>query len=214
MHKKASEIEFSFTAIMDGIRFVYKSPILLSTMLLDFLANFFSSATTLLPIFAKDILKVGPQGLGFLYAAPSAGSVIAGLIIASLGHIRHQGKVVIGGVLLYGAATIGFGLSNMFILSLIFLSLVGVGDMISTVLRNTIRQLLTPDHLRGRMVAVNMIFVQGGPQIGETEAGIVAALFGAPFSVVSGGIAAVLITLFVAMKVKSLRNYQGNEVAV
>lgn len=214
MNKRASEIEFSFTAIMDGIRFVYKSPILLSTMLLDFLANFFSSATTLLPIFAKDILHVGPQGLGILYAAPSIGSVLAGLIMASVGHIKHQGRVVIGSVLLFGAATLGFGLSKSFYLSLFFLSLVGVGDMISTVLRNTIRQLLTPDHLRGRMVSVNMIFVQGGPQIGETEAGLLAAFAGAPVSVITGGIATLLITLVIAIVIPKLRKYRGNEVAV
>jgi MFS family permease len=153
----------------DGIHFVWKSPILFYTMLLDFIANFFSSATTLLPIFAKDIFMVGPQGLGFLYAAPAIGSIVAGLIMASLGNIRNQGKIILAAVTLYGAATAFFGLTNSFYLAIILLSLVGVGDMISTVLRNTLRNMLTPDHIRGRMLAVNTLFIQGGPMIGEEE---------------------------------------------
>lgn len=204
------KVSYSFKSVWEGIKFVRHNEILYSTMILDFLANFFSSATTLLPIFAKDILGTGAKGLGILYAAPAFGAVIAGLVIASLGNIKNQGKTILYSVALFGLATIGFGLSRNFYLSLFFLSLVGVGDMISTVLRNTIRQLITPDYIRGRMVSINMIFVQGGPLIGETEAGLVAALMGAPLSVITGGVLTVLITAWVAAKIPKLRNYSPN----
>ncbi len=205
------KVSYSISSVWEGIKFVKGNQILASTMILDFLANFFSSATTLLPIFAKDILKVGPAGLGLLYASPAIGAVIAGFILASIGQIKSQGKLILASVFLYGVATIGFGLSKSFYYSLFFLSLVGVGDMVSTVLRNTIRQLITPDYIRGRMVSINMIFVQGGPLIGELEAGVLAAFTSAPFSVVVGGIATVILTLLVAVKEPKLKDYQGQE---
>ena len=202
------KIDFSFKSMWDGVRFVFSNEILIYTMALDFIANFFSSATTLLPIFAKDIFETGPKGLGLLYSAPAIGSTIAGLVLASIHTIKRQGLWILGGVLLYGVATTAFGLSSSFVLALVFLSLVGVGDMVSTVLRSTIRQLLTPDHMKGRMVGVNTVFVQGGPMIGEAEAGFVAHLYGAPFSVVSGGVVTVLLTLLIAWRVPHLRNYK------
>ena len=158
---------------------------------------------------AKDIFNIGPQGLGLLYSAPAIGSTIAGLVLASIHKISNQGLWILGGVLLYGGATIGFGFSSSFTVAVVLLCLVGIGDMISTVIRSTIRQLLTPDHLKGRRIAVNTIFVQGGPMAGEAEAGFVAQLFGAPFSVISGGIITVALTLFIAWKVPKLRNYQS-----
>lgn len=208
-HKIIEEVSYSFNSLWEGVRFVFTNEILIYTMALDFIANFFSSATTLLPIFAKDIFAIGPKGLGLLYSAPAIGSTIAGLVMATIHNFKNQGKLILAGVLLYGVATTAFGLSNSFVLALIFLSLVGVGDMISTVLRNTIRQILTPDHIKGRMVAVNTIFVQGGPMAGEAEAGFVAQFFGAPFSVVSGGIATVALTLLIAWKVPHLRKYKS-----
>lgn len=207
-HKIIEEVSYSFNSLWEGVRFVFTNEILIYTMALDFIANFFSSATTLLPIFAKDIFMIGPKGLGLLYSAPAIGSTIAGLVMATIHNFKNQGKLILAGVLLYGAATTAFGLSSSFVLALIFLSLVGVGDMISTVLRNTIRQILTPDHIKGRMVAVNTIFVQGGPMAGEAEAGFVAQFFGAPFSVISGGIATVALTLLIAWKVPHLRKYR------
>jgi MFS family permease len=207
-HEILSEVSFSFHSLWEGVRFVLTNEILIYTMALDFIANFFSSATTLLPIFAKDIFMTGPKGLGLLYSAPAIGSTIAGLVLASIHNIKNQGIWILGGVLLYGLATTAFGLSSSFSIALIFLSLVGVGDMVSTVLRSTIRQILTPDHIKGRMIAVNTIFVQGGPMIGEAEAGFVAQLFGAPFSVVSGGIVTVALTLLIAWRVPHLRKYR------
>ncbi|HSX40983.1 MAG TPA: MFS transporter [Candidatus Saccharimonadales bacterium] len=207
-------VELSVSSVLEGMHFIRKSPLIYSTMILDFFATFFASATTLLPIFAADILKTGARGLGFLYAAPSAGAVIAGLFIASHHNMKNQGRILLIGIFVYGLATVAFGFSKSYLLSLVFLSLVGVGDMISTVIRNTIRQITTPDYLRGRMVAVNMIFFMGGPQLGETEGGLLAAAVGAPASVVIGGVGTIIATVLVAIFIPKLRKYQGHELAV
>ena len=208
-HEIVNEVSYSFKSLWEGVRFVFTNEILIYTMALDFIANFFSSATTLLPIFAKDIFETGPKGLGLLYSAPAIGSTIAGLVLASVHKIKNQGLWILGGVTAYGLATAGFGLSGSFVIALIFLFFVGVGDMISAVFRTTMRQMLTPDHLKGRMTSVNMIFVQGGPMAGEAEAGFVAQFFGAPFSVVSGGVITVALTLIIAWRVPKLRKYQS-----
>jgi len=160
-----------------------------------------------MPIYAQDILHVGAQGLGFLYSAPALGAVIAGLITSSLTHIKNQGKIILGAVLLYGAATIGFGMSKFLPLSIFFLILVGLGDMTSSIVRNTVRQMITPDHLRGRMVSIMRLFFQGGPQLGEIEAGFLAKVIGGPATVVVGGVGVILITSLIAWKNKSLRNF-------
>lgn len=209
IHDNADKVTYSFKSIFEGIKFVCSEPMIYSTMLLDFFATFFSSATTLLPIFAHDILNIGARGLGILYASPAIGAVIAGLIVSSMGHIKKQGEIILISVFVYGLATIGFGLSGSFYLSLLFLAIVGASDMVSTIIRNTIRQVLTPDNLRGRMVSINMIFFQGGPQIGETEAGIAAHALGAPASVVVGGIGTIISTALVAFYTPKLKKYQG-----
>jgi len=196
------------SALSEGIRFVRRSRVILSTMLLDFFANFFSSASALLPIFARDILRVGPEGLGFLYAAQPVGAVIAGVGMSFAGRLRRQGVVMLWAVAFYGLATVLYGASQWFALSFLFLALVGATDTISTILRNTIRQLATPDHIRGRTTAVNMIFVLGGPQLGNLEAGIVAALIGAPLSVITGGIATILLVAAMAWFAPQLREYR------
>lgn len=209
------EIQFSLSAIKQAVKFVTSTPILYTTMILDFLATFFGTATILMPVFAQDVLHVGAQGLGLLYSAPAIGGVLAGLLVAIMHHrIKHQGKVIVASVILYGAATIGFGLSKALPLSLFFLVLVGFGDMISTIIRNTIRQLITPDHLRGRMSSITRLFFQGGPQLGEIEAGFLAKAIGGPASVVVGGVGVILITLLLALKSPKLRNYRGKELAV
>jgi MFS family permease len=199
----------SLSAVGEGFRFVIQSPIILSTMLLDFLATFFSSATSLLPIFASEILNVGAQGLGILYGAESIGAIIAGAIMSLIGNLKRQGAILLGAVAAYGVATTLYGMSDLFILSIVLLAFVGAADTVSTILRNTIRQLSTPDHLRGRMTSVNMIFFMGGPQLGNLEAGIAAALFGAPLAVISGGIATGLLVIVTAWLVPQLREYGG-----
>ena len=197
----------SLRAALDGIRFLRSEPIILSTMLLDFIATFFGSALTLLPLFARDILRVGPEGLGLLYAAPSAGAVIAGIWMSLVAGSRRQGLLLLAAVMAYGLCTTVFGLSTSFWLSLLMLAGVGAADTISTVIRNTIRQLRTPDELRGRMVSVNMLFFMGGPQLGEFEAGVVARLAGGPFSVWSGGVLCMLAVGLLAWRVPALRTY-------
>ncbi len=209
--EKITDASFSLNTVKEGLSFVKNTPIIYSSMLLDFFATFFSSATVLLPIFAKDMLHVGPQGLGFLYAAPAIGAVVAGLFFSSLGHVKKQGKIVIVAVCLYGLGTILFGLSRSFWLSLFFLSFIGAGDMISSIIRNTMRQLATPDSLRGRMISTNMIFFMGGPQLGEAEAGFLAFVVGGPVSVVIGGVATIVAALSIGYFVPKLRNYQGHD---
>lgn len=190
--------EVSLAAMFEGLRFVRRTPIILSSMVLDFFATFFSSATALLPIYAKDILRVGPEGYGWLYAAAAVGALVAGIVLIFIRTIPRQGAVLLISVLIYGLATIAFGFSTTFILAFLALAGTGAADTVSTVIRNTVRQLNTPDYIRGRMVSVNMVFFMGGPQLGELEAGLVAGWLGAPFSVVSGGIGCIIAVLWVA----------------
>ena len=201
--------QMTFDALTEGLRFVFSAKVITATMLLDFVATFFSSASALLPIFAREILRVGPEGLGILYSAESIGAVIAGVLMARVGSIKRQGAVLLIAVASYGLATAFYGASQLFVLSFFLLALVGASDTVSTILRNTIRQLNTPDHLRGRMTSVNMIFFMGGPQLGNLEAGLAAAAFGAPFAVISGGVATVIVTALVAWLVPQLRNHIG-----
>jgi MFS family permease len=198
-----------WSALVEGLRFTYRQRLIWSTMLLDFWATFFASARTMLPIVAGDVLKVGVQGYGLLATAQPMGAIIAGGILALRKEMKRQGVVLLLSVVVYGVATAVFGLSTIFSLSYILFALTGAGDTVSTVIRGTLRQLLTPDHLRGRMTSVNMVFFMGGPQLGELEAGLVAAAVGAPFAIVTGGIATVLITGWIAWKYPGLRRYEG-----
>ncbi|HLB64850.1 MAG TPA: MFS transporter [Anaerolineales bacterium] len=204
----------SLAAVAEGVRFIRGQPIVLSSMLLDFFATFFSSATALLPIFAKEILGVGPLGYGWLVSAQSVGAVCAATVISIRGQILGQGKVLLRAVTVFGLATIVFGLSRSYWLTFGALTVAGAADSVSTILRNTIRQLQTPDRLRGRMVSVNQMFFMGGPQLGELEAGLVAQLFGAPFSVVSGGVGCLLAVAWVIRRWPSLQRYRGDEPAL
>ena len=198
----------NFSSMMEGLRFVWHTPIIVQTMTLDFVATFFASASALLPIFAAEILQVGARGLGFLAAAPAVGSVLTALVMARQASFQKQGKLVIWSVSVFGIATIGFGLSRIFWFSLLMLAITGAADTVSTVLRQTIRQLATPHHLRGRMTSINMIFFMGGPQLGEVEAGLVATLIGAPLAVVTGGIGSLLSALLAFFKGGSLVRYE------
>jgi MFS family permease len=201
----------SISAIREGIQFIFSSPIILSTMLLDFFATFFSSANTLMPIFARDILQVGAIGYGWLSAAQSIGAVIAGVVVSQLGEVRRQGSVYLISVVFFGLATITFGLTRSFTGAMLALMVIGASDSVSMIIRNTIRQLQTPDYIRGRMTSVNQIFFMGGPQLGEVEAGIVAQLFGATFAIVSGGVGCLLAVGWVSRRWPVLRTYNGDE---
>ena len=200
----------NIAALGEGLRFVWKTPIIVQTMTLDFIATFFASATALLPIFAEEILHIGAEGLGLLRAAPAIGSVITALIMARLGVVSKQGKLVILSVAFYGAATIVFGLSRGFWLSMLMLAIVGASDTVSTVLRQTIRQMVTPNRLRGRMTSVNMIFFMGGPQLGEFEAGALAKLIGSSLSVVAGGAGCIMAVVAACVWAKHLWRYEGH----
>jgi MFS family permease len=198
----------SFAALKEGLRFVWHTPIIVQTMTLDFAATFFASATLLLPIFAQERLHVGARGYGFLAAAPAIGSVLTALVMARIGSFRKQGRLVVWSVAVFGLATAAFGISTVYWLSLLMLAVTGAADTVSTVLRQTIRQLVTPNHLRGRMTSINMMFFMGGPQLGELEAGSLAALIGAPLSVVTGGFGSLICAAIAAVKSKSLMEFE------
>ena len=210
--RAGTKSDVSLKSALEGLTFVFRSPMIRSTMLLDFFATFFSTATGLLPIFAQDILHVGPLGYGWLLSAPAIGALLAGVFLVHASErIEHRGRTLLWAVAAYGIATIFFGVSKSFVLTFACLAVVGAADMVSTVLRNIIRQLTTPDHLRGRMTSVNMVFFMGGPQLGELEAGLVASALGAPFSVISGGIGCLVATAWIAAKTPALRRYMRDD---
>jgi MFS family permease len=201
----------SLGAIREGLQFILGHPIILATMLLDFFATFFSSANTLMPIIAVDILHVGALEYGWLSAAQSIGAVTAALVISQLPTIRRQGPVFLTAVLAFGLSTIAFGFTRTFPLAMLALVFIGASDSVSTIIRNTIRQLQTPDYIRGRMVSINQIFFMGGPQLGEVEAGVVAQLLGAPFAIISGGVGCILAVGWVVRRFPHLRTFNGDE---
>jgi MFS family permease len=210
----AGRDDVSLTAALEGLRFVFRSPLIRSTMLLDFFATFFSSATALLPIFAQDILQVGARGYGWLYAAPAAGAVVTSAVMVPFTErIDRRGRTLLLAITGFGVATVVFGLSRSFWLTFLCLAMTGATDTVSMIIRNIVRQLETPDRLRGRMTGVNMIFFQGGPQLGELEAGAVANWLGATFSVVSGGIGCLAATGWVAATTPALRRYRRDDAA-
>lgn len=208
--EEGSRDDVSMHAALEGLRFVFRSPLIRSTMLLDFFATFFSSAMSLLPIYAQDILAVGAQGYGWLYSAPSVGAVVMSAAMVPLtDRIRRRGQVMLWAVGGFGLATVLFGVSRSFWLTFACLAAIGATDTVSMIVRNIVRQLETPDRLRGRMIGVNMVFFMGGPQLGELEAGAVANWFGAAFSVVSGGIGCLIATAWVAATTPALRRYEA-----
>ncbi len=196
-------------SIIEGINFIWKNQMIKATMIIDFFATFFASANTLMPIIARDILQVDVMAYGWLSAAQSIGAVTAGLIISQIREIRRQGPIFMGSVVVFGFATALFGISTHFTLAMLALIVIGAADAVSTIIRNTIRQLSTPDEMRGRMTSVNQIFFQGGPQLGEMEAGLAAQFFGAPFAIVSGGIGCVLAVLLIGRIWPVLRLYDS-----
>jgi MFS family permease len=205
----ASPGAISLRALGEGVRFVFGSPLLRSILVLDGLATFFCSATALLPLFAQDVVQVGPRGYGWLYAAPSVGAVLASAVMVRVaGRIRRRGVVLLSAVAVYGMATMAFGLSRTFWLMFLALAVSGAADTVSAVLRNIVRQLETPDRLRGRMVGISMLFFMGGPQLGEFEAGVLAQWLGPSPAVVIGGVASLLTTAWIAWRSAVLRAYR------
>jgi MFS family permease len=191
----ASRPPMSLEALQGGVRFVWQNPILLTFMAIDFGMNLFSNPRALMPIFARDILGVGAQGLGFLYSATWVGSLVGATLVSRVPRRDKAGWWVLFGVAIYGAAAIGFSLSTVFWVSLVMLAAQGAGNTLSAVLRNTSNQLLTPDELRGRVASFSSIFTMGSPQLGQFQSGAIASVWGAPFAAGVGGAITVLIAL-------------------
>jgi len=176
-------------------------------MMLDFFATLLGAATVLLPAIAEQVLRIDRQLWGILYAVPAIGAVVAGIAMSWLGNVRRQGLIVILSVGAYGLATIVFGISEYFWLTVLALAGTGAADTVSMVMRQTIRQLSTPDELRGRMTSVNMVFYMGGPQLGELEAGLLAKLIGLGPAIMFGGVAVMAVTAIVGFFSPALLNY-------
>jgi MFS family permease len=204
--------EHVIASLKSGFRFLMSTPIIVWTMSLDFFATLFSGAISLLPIVADQILHVGPTGYGWLRSATGAGALAASIVTAVHHLPRRQGPWLLWSVAAYGAFTVLYGFSRNFYLTFFALAASGASDMISTVVRHILRQVLTPDEMRGRVTGFNMIFFIGGPQLGEMEAGFVASLFrtaalGTVISIASGGIATLILTAVVAAGAPVVRNY-------
>jgi MFS family permease len=187
----------SVESLLAGLRFVRQTKPVLATITLDMFAVLLGGATALLPVFAKDILEVGPVGLGWLNAAPSLGALGMALLLAHRPPLARPGRSMLWAVAGFGAATIGFGFSRNFALSFALLALTGALDNISVVVRGTLVQVLTPDVLRGRVTAINALFIMSSNRLGDFESGMTAQWFGPVISVVGGGIGTVLVVLTV-----------------
>ena len=195
-------------SLVAGLRFVFNQKIILGAISLDLFAVLFGGATALMPIFANDILKVGPQGLGYLRAAPSVGAALMALVLAKYPPKKQAGRVMFLCVALFGLATIGFGLSTSFVLSLFFLFILGASDMVSVVIRSVLIQTRTPESMRGRVNAVNLVFIGASNELGEFESGLTAALLGTLPAVVVGGLGTLAVVTFWSWRFPELRKLE------
>jgi MFS family permease len=182
-------------ALLEGLRFVRRRRPVLGAISLDLFAVLFGGATALLPVYAADVLHVGPSGLGWLRAAPGVGAALTGLVLSAYPVTRRVGRWMFGGVIVFGLATLVFGYSTSFWISLAALTLLGAGDMVSVFIRHLLVQLETPDAIRGRVSAVNSVFIGASNELGEFESGVAAAWLGAVPAVVIGGGATLLVAL-------------------
>jgi len=202
------------TSLLEGVNFVRRTQVILAAISLDLFAVLLGGATTLLPVFAKDILHVGPAGLGWLRAAPSIGAITIAFGLAYLPPIKHAGRTLLLAVAGFGLATIVFGLSRSFWLSLSMLFLLGAFDNVSVVIRSTLLLLRAPDFMRGRISAVNNIFVGASNELGGFESGLTAQLFGPTLSVIGGGVGTILVVLLIALLSAEMRHLgplRGND---
>jgi len=206
--------EMTLAALAAGVRFVAQTPLILATITLDLFAVLLGGATTLLPIYAKDILHVGPTGLGWLNAADSLGAVLMAAALASRPPMRRAGRMLLWAVTGFGVATLVFGFSRSFPLSLCMLMALGAFDMVSVVVRATLVPLMTPDEMRGRVGAITNLFIGTSNQLGGFESGAVAGAFGPVFSVVSGAIGTLLVVVAVAWHWPALRRLGSLESAL
>jgi MFS family permease len=185
----------NWDSVTAGLRFIWQRPVMLGAISLDLFAVLLGGATALLPIFARDILQTGPQGLGLLRAAPAVGAVIVGVWLARHGIERHAGAWLLGAVAVFGVAMVGFGLARTMPLALLMLAISGAADMFSVVIRQSLVQLETPEDMRGRVGGVNSVFIGASNQLGEFESGATAALLGPVGSVLLGGFGTIAVVL-------------------
>ncbi len=203
----ANREPLSARSLIAGFKFVHQSKIVLGTITLDLFAVLLGGATALLPIYSKDILRSGPTGLGLLQAALPAGSFLMALVLAHRPPMEKAGRALLWAVAVFGLATVGFGVSRWFWLSFAMLFVCGAVDNISVVVRHTLVQILTPDEMRGRVSAVNSLFIGTSNELGGFESGLVAHLFGPVFSVVSGGLGTILVVFLIAWIWPEVRAY-------
>jgi hypothetical protein len=192
--------------ILDGFKYVWNERFLLGCVTLDLFAVLMGGATALLPVFARDILHVGSGGLGIMRGAPAIGAALVAIVLSWRPMAQNVGNKMLLGVAGYGLATIGFGLSRHFILSLAMLALLGAADMVSVYVRSSLVQLNTPDHVRGRVSAISGLAISASNELGEMQSGIAAALLGATGAVVFGGTGAIIVTVLWAWFFPELRN--------
>ncbi|HEU4532407.1 MAG TPA: MFS transporter [Steroidobacteraceae bacterium] len=194
-----------WSTLLEGLRFVRSRPVVLGAISLDLFAVLFGGAVAMLPAYAKDVLHVGPTGLGLLRTAPGAGATLCAMVLAFTPILRNVGRWMFAGVILFGLMTVVFGLSTSFGLSLAALFLLGVGDMVSVYIRHMLIQLETPDGIRGRVSAVNAVFIGASNELGEFESGVTAVWFGLVRSVVIGGLATLAVAILWMRLFPSLR---------
>jgi MFS family permease len=197
----------SLASIREGIDFVRKSQILLGSMSLDMFAVIFGGVQAMLPVYATNILHVGARGYGLLTAAQSVGALLMSCVMIALPPVRKTGRALLIAIFIFGVATIAFGVSQYFIISLLMYAVTGMADQVSVIMRQTTVQLATPDELRGRVGSVSMIFINASNQVGAAESGLIAALTSAVFSVVSGGVACLAVAGAVTAVAPELRHY-------
>jgi MFS family permease len=191
--------DVTLRSLLAGMSFVWRTKLILATITLDLFAVLLGGAVALLPVYARDILRVGPQGLGLLQAATPLGAIVTAIVLAHRPPLRRAGRTLLWSVAGFGLATVAFGLSTNVVLSFVFLALTGAFDQVSMVVRGTLLQLLTPDEMRGRVSAVNAVFISSSNELGAFESGVTAWAFGPVISVVGGGIGTVLVVLAVML---------------
>ncbi|HKW77764.1 MAG TPA: MFS transporter [Candidatus Limnocylindria bacterium] len=198
-------------ALADGMAFLWSRPLLLATMSVDFFATFFAVSRAVMPYYADRVFAVGPEGLGLLFAAPGAGATVIALTSGWTGGVRRKGLGILVSVAIFGVAIAAFGLlpANGFVAGLLLLAIAQGADTVSAIFRHTILQLETPDALRGRLSALNLVFVAGGPQLGQVESGVVAALWSPEAAVVTGGLACVGVVFFAHALVPQVARYRA-----
>ena len=189
-----SKEPMSWSSIVAGFAYMRIKPVILGAISMDMFAVLMGGLTALLPIYARDILQTGPEGLGLLRGSPAIGGLIAGIILTQFPVTRHAGPILYASVAIFGLATAVFAFSEIFLLSMVALAVLGAADMVSVYIRLTVIQLETPDHMRGRVSAVNGVFITASNELGEFRAGVMAAAFGAVASAAVGGVVVLIVT--------------------